>query len=164
MKTTSLTPRFTGLKAAAAATGLILALGAVWNANASPDLNRVAVPANTISKGSVITESDLMWVNADEVTTNSYSLTEARQLVGQEATRNLRAGVPVNTTYVQLPPETRNGNIVTLTYNIPGLEVTSTGQALQDGYKGERIRVISHAGDKVIVGTVIAENMVSVAN
>lgn len=116
----------------------------------------------TVMKGYILAAADITSAEVGNLVLPKSAVLSDADIVGMEVTRPLRAGMPIPKDSLRIPPETYKGKTVTITITQPGMEISTTGKALQDGYKGDNIRVFSNLNQKVINATVIAPGVVSV--
>ena len=115
----------------------------------------VPVVTRDIDRGALITEGD---ISLREVELNRMphgAMLSKNDLVGLEAIRNIRAGKPVRSSQVRVPPMARDGQDVMLIVRQPGLELKATGRALEDGHKGDTIRVMNNVSREIVQAMVI---------
>src|SRR5690606_30253987 len=99
-----------------------------------PVLNR------PVAAGEVIGEADLEWlaVRGDRIDRNAATVAE--QLVGMTPVRGLKAGRTIKLREVRAPVLVAKGALVTMTVRAPGLLLSATGRALDDGAEGDYVR------------------------
>lgn len=116
----------------------------------------------TVMKGYILASADLTTAEVGNLILPKSAVMDDSGLVGMEVTRPLRAGLPIPKESLRMPPQTYKGKTVTITLSQPGMEITTSGKALQDGYKGDNIRVFSNLNQKIINATVVAPGVVTV--
>lgn len=84
-------------------------------------------------------------------------------VVGMAATRALRAGDTVAVSDVEPPRLVARGELVTLTYERPGMSLTARGRALADGTLGATVTVLNEQSRRTVEGVVAAGGLVRVA-
>lgn len=84
-------------------------------------------------------------------------------VVGMAATRALRAGDAVAVSDVEPPRLVARGELVTLTYERPGMSLTARGRALGDGTLGATVSVLNEQSRRTVEGVVVAGGLVRVA-
>lgn len=121
-----------------------------------PVLNR------RVGRDEVIGQRDISWVArpADEITANH--IRDARKLVGMSARRSIRPDRPVRETDVTAPVLVPRNSLVTLMLQTDQMRLTAQGRALQDGAKGEVIRVVNTKSNTTVAGVVVADGTVTV--
>ncbi|MEK7387982.1 MAG: flagellar basal body P-ring formation chaperone FlgA, partial [candidate division NC10 bacterium] len=72
------------------------------------------------------------------------------QLVGQSPERTISPYRPVRDHEIARPALIKKDAIVQMRYQSPGMEITTTGQAMADGSKGRMIAVRNLASKKVV--------------
>ncbi len=122
----------------------------------------VPVLANAMRPGDVISESDLNWVDypADRVTGNM--VTDATQLIGMSPKRSIRAAFPVRVGDVRPPVVAPKGSAVTVLFDSPGIRLSITGRAMEDGAQGQLIRIQNLRSNRIVEAEVIAPGKVRV--
>lgn len=122
----------------------------------------VPMLARPVAAGEVIGQADLEWqsVRADRLDRNA--VTAAAQLVGMTPTRGLKAGRAVKAGEVRAPQLVAKGALVTMSVSAPGLTLTATGRALDDGADGEIVRVLNVHSKRTVEGVVSGQNQVRI--
>lgn len=122
----------------------------------------VVVAAMPLLKGQLIDDSAIRFEkhNISRLNNGYYAKTSALHQL--QARRNLRRGTVL--TPANLAPRllVRSGQQVTLVLNYKGLQVKSTGQALQSASQGQLIRVRNGQSRKIVEGVVTGEALVQV--
>jgi flagella basal body P-ring formation protein FlgA len=101
------------------------------------------VPARALNRDDVIGARDLQWVKLPADRLDQSVVSEQAQLVGQAASHFLRAGEPIRSADIHPPVLVTRGSLVTMVYQTPAMTITVRGKAIQDGAKGETIRVMN---------------------
>ena len=122
----------------------------------------VPVLKNSLSRGDIISESDVTVRSMPEKSISPRVLRRAAELVGKEAHRPIRAGIPVYDSYVRTPPTIRKNGVVDVIYKAPGMTVLGTGKALQDGVSGHSIRFMNPNSGKIVHGALLADGRILV--
>jgi len=81
---------------------------------------------------------------------------DARALVGQTPRRPLRERQPILMSDVRAPVLVTKGAAVTMVLESPGLLLTAKGQELEDGAKGETIRIMNTQSNRTVEAVVTA--------
>jgi flagella basal body P-ring formation protein FlgA len=103
----------------------------------------IPVPARQIGRDEVIAKRDIRWVKLPADRVDSLVVTQEEALVGQTPRYMLRAGDPVRAGDVHAPLLVAKGSLVTMVYQTANMVITVRGKAVQDGAKGETIRVMN---------------------
>lgn len=102
---------------------------------------RIAVPSHDIERGEVIAQGDLVVQAVTPDRVRAGIATTAAQLQGREARRMLRAGEPVRLDDIRMPILVAKGSTVTMTYDLPGISLTASGRAVDEGGMGDTVVV-----------------------
>ncbi|CAO3400850.1 flagellar basal body P-ring formation chaperone FlgA [Azospirillum sp. 11R-A] len=124
---------------------------------------QIPVLSRRIIPGDVIGPGDIDWqdVRADQ-TTSDTAATDA-QLIGMTPKRGVSTNQPVRLRDLQSPRMVDKGSMVTITLTTQSMTLTTQGKALQDGGKGEVIRVVNTQSNRIVEATVAGPNVVAVA-
>lgn len=99
------------------------------------------VPFHDLSKGSVIQPNDLDWIWINQRQLRQDTILHASDIIGMEVRRNLQAGRAVRGNMVEKIRHIRRGELVEVTYNRSGLLLSMVVEAIEDGSKGELVRL-----------------------
>ena len=119
-------------------------------------LTPVPVLTRRMLPGDIIKASDVVMISVAANQVNQEAVLETRALVGQTPRRPLREREPVLVSDVRAPILVTKGSIVTMVLESPGLLLTAKGQALDDGSKGETIRILNTQSSRTIEAVVTA--------
>jgi flagella basal body P-ring formation protein FlgA len=86
----------------------------------------------------------------------------AAQAVGQTLRRQATAGQPLALGDLSRTPMVQKGARVTMRLTGPGLSAVATGQAMEPGSGGERIRVLNTASRAIVEAEVVSAEEVRV--
>lgn len=125
---------------------------------------RVPVLAHRLEGGTTISASDLDWSLVPEDRVNVAVITEADQLVGRELRRDTDEGELIHAHDVMQPRLVVRGSIVTLKIETPFMQLTTQAKALQDGTKGDVVRVTNIQSNRMVEGTVTGPGIVTVGS
>lgn len=123
----------------------------------APALNRDVAAGETIAAGDLTTVE----LPADRLSTSL--LTAANDIAGQTARRALRANTPLFAYDVKKAVLIKKGDLVTLVYSLPGIELTAQGQAQSDGAKGDTISILNARSRRTVEARVTAAGTASVS-
>ncbi|MCH8685101.1 flagellar basal body P-ring formation chaperone FlgA [Pedomonas mirosovicensis] len=126
-----------------------------------PEMVEIAVLTNRVGAGEIITASDLE-VRTIDARKARGALMPA-EVAGLEARRSLSPGNPVRSYDLRQPTLIRKGQAVAMVVSHGGLTIAAKGKALEDGGKGDIVRVQNISSQRVIQGEVTAEGVVSVS-
>lgn len=115
---------------------------------------RIPVLNRTLGRGDVITERDIEWIETRSEAVRRDIVTDIRQIVGQEPRQQVRQGAPVRLSDVQRPVLVARGSTVTMTVKTPFMKLTTQGRAVEEGGKGDVIRVTNLQSKRVVEAVV----------
>lgn len=121
------------------------------------------VPNRRIRQGEVIGASDLTWIEVKVGTIADGVIRDDEQLIGQAARRTLSPNAPIRASDLRQPTLVAKGALVSMVLEGPGIQLTAQGRALQDGTRGDVIRILNTTSNRTIEATVSGPNKVSVA-
>ena len=114
----------------------------------------VPVLARRVAAGEVLAPDDIRWMTVRGQTLQKHSILAAEDLVGLTPKRTLRPGVPISTADVQQPILVTKGEIIVIALETPLMLLSARGQALNDGSKGEAIRVANVQSRQIVEAVV----------
>ncbi|MBO89460.1 MAG: flagella basal body P-ring formation protein FlgA [Rickettsiales bacterium] len=123
----------------------------------------VPVLIRRMSSKEIIKPHDIRLVTrrADKVDMNG--LRDVSELIGMSPLRTLSADRPVKRSEIRRPVLVGKGSIVTMVFRSERMMLTAQGKALQNGSKGDIIRILNTKTHKVIDGTVHDSGTVTVS-
>jgi flagella basal body P-ring formation protein FlgA len=124
---------------------------------------RIPVPSRSIRRGQEITSADIKWIELNLRLLGSETIEHPDQIIGLAANRNLRQNQPLRPSDLRAPIMIAKGTIVTVSLINGALTVTGTGRALEDGSKGEVIRVMNMQSKRTLDARVVGPNQVKIA-
>lgn len=126
--------------------------------------NLVDVPVLTtaLRSGTLIGKYDIEMITVPERTIQQNTILSADELIGTTPRRMVSAGQPVQADDVQAPQIVERGEMVTMTFHRGALQLTAKGKALENGAKGDVIRVVNTGSNKTLEAIVTASKEVSI--
>ena len=124
----------------------------------------VVVPNRDIARGETMGESDLVYGTIPSNTVFSGIATSVDTLKGMEARRMLRAGEIVRVDDVRHPVVVSKGQVVTMTFEAPGVTLTASGRAMAEGGVGDTITVQNPASYRQVSAIVTGPGTVRTSN
>lgn len=109
----------------------------------------VLVLIRDVSRGGIISADDLEWQTPKAAWGSRVAL-GYDAVVGMEARRALKAGVPLQSADVKAPAVIRKGDPVTLVYATQGVRLTVDGVAQADAARGDSLRVLNTYSKRTI--------------
>lgn len=114
----------------------------------------VPVIASRLLPGDLIDRSDIEWIKVRADDLQRDALVDAADLVGRTPTRGLAAGQPVRSRDIRDPLLVERGQLVTIYHRHPLMTLAVQGKALQNGSKGDVVRVQNTRSNTVVEATV----------
>lgn len=91
-------------------------------------------------------------------------ITDAGELAGKSAKRSISAGRPIRTDEITRLSIITKGTHITLLYKTPHIEIKTVGEAMDNGAKGDMIRIRNLTSKQVIEGRVESGEMARVTS
>ncbi len=117
-------------------------------------LIKIPVLSGALTKGTIIGQRDIEMVEIREQRLNHDVIVNPQNLIGLTPRRIIIAGKPIKTNDVKAPIIISRGDLITMTFNSGSLSLTAQGKALENGAKGDVIRVVNISSNKTIQGEV----------
>ncbi len=112
--------------------------------------------------GDTIAQDDVEMRNFPVSRVHGEVISDAATLIGKSPLRVVTQNRPIRTTEIATPTVIKKNSIVQMRYNTTGMKISTSGQALADGRIGQMVAVKNLASQKMVYGTVSAENEVTV--
>jgi flagella basal body P-ring formation protein FlgA len=110
----------------------------------------IPVLTHRMSPGDKITEADVDWVRVPAARVSQNIIDDTTSLIGFTPRRSLRPGEPVRNSDVEPPRMVEKGSIVSVTYVLANMSLTTRGRALEDGAMGEIIKIVNPRSHRTI--------------
>lgn len=111
---------------------------------------QVPALAHDLLAGEAVAQADLVTVEVPSARAASTLITSADTVVGQIARRNLRANAPLFVFDLAKPVLIKKGDIVTITYLLPGIQLSAQGVATGNAGKGDMITLMNTTSRRMI--------------
>ncbi len=121
----------------------------------------IPVLVRRLESGSMIGSTDIDWVSIPEERLSGI-VTNAEQLIGFELRRDADANQPVRESDVMPPRLVARGTLVTMKIETPVMTVTAQGRALQDGKRGDVVRITNTQSNRTVEGIVESASIVRI--
>lgn len=122
----------------------------------------VAVAARPIGRLKPISTDDLKMEKMNLVELPVGVMTDADDIIGQRARRNIDAGEVLRPDLIEVPPLVKRGDMVAIVAESDGIKVTATGEVKSDGLRGERVKVVNLDSNKRLSARVVDKKTVMV--
>ncbi len=110
----------------------------------------VLVAARAVLRGQVLNSDDVTLAPRDLASVRGKALTELPSGVKYASRRNVSAGQVLSLAMLQQLPSVSRGDIVLLSADIGSARVSAKAEALENGQRGEQIRVRNLRSEKVV--------------
>ncbi|HEX9466637.1 MAG TPA: flagellar basal body P-ring formation chaperone FlgA [Alphaproteobacteria bacterium] len=135
----------------------LTAVGRTYPASAIPVLRR------ELSPGEIIRQDDVDTVYRRDDLIGRDIVTEAKQIVGRTPFYRIRVGEPIRQSDTRAPLLVSRNTHIVIKLEYGAMTLTVQGKALDDGARGEVVRVENLQSNKTIEGTVTAPDTVSIS-
>jgi len=122
----------------------------------------VLVLTKPLARHEVIGPDYLTLETRDTSTLQQGYLSDAKEILGKQATRFIPSGSVLYKMHYSEPTLVKRGERVSIQSGKPGLVITSTGVAMMDGTRGQQISVKNASSQRVIQATVVNPGLVNV--
>lgn len=126
------------------------------------EMAQVPVLKRRMQNGDVIGKDDIEWSREPLSHIHKTTICDAKELIGKSPRRMISQDRPVRADEVASPTLITKGSQVTLLFTSPNLQITTLGEALENGAKGDVIRIRNVTSKSIIQGTVETGNRVRV--
>jgi flagella basal body P-ring formation protein FlgA len=126
-------------------------------------VTEVPVLAHRLNRGDVIQPSDVTLAKVAANQIGRDTMTDAKALIGLEATRLLAAGAPVRVQDVRPQVLVPKNSMVTIVLRAGGMELSVQGKALDEGGRGDVVKVMNTKSKRVLEAQVSGAGTVVVA-
>ncbi len=122
------------------------------------------VPAlnKTIPPGHEITEQDIAWVSIPTLRIGRNIIRTKDKLIGMSPRRGLNSATPIKSSDLVRPKIITRGSMVNILYNAGKINLTAIGKAIENGGRGDMIRVMNSKSHKTIEAVVTGPGQVQV--
>ncbi len=122
----------------------------------------VYAPIRTISAGDVAREADFVRISTPLSHLPKTPVFDPGAVAGKQARRSLAANRPISADWFREPVVVRKNSIVTVSLEDPFITLTARGRALDDGARGEVIRVMHLDSASIVEGVVEGPTSITV--
>jgi len=112
----------------------------------------VSVPALThdMLTGEQVSQADLTSIDIPSTRLGASMVTTVDAVIGQVARRNLRAQAPIYAFDVARPVLVKKGDLVEITFDMPGIRLSAQGQAQGNGGHGDVISFMNTTSRRMV--------------
>lgn len=128
------------------------------------ELVEVPVLKREVRNGDVITAADVEIRDFTLAHTRNDTITDMSWLIGKSPLHSISPSRPIRTHEVSNPAVIKKNASVEIRYNSPGMVITTSGQALNDGAKGDVIDVRNTNSKKIVRAVVFDSTTVQITS
>ena len=125
-------------------------------------LDWVVTSRRPLKKGQIIQKEDVYLAMMDVRRMPKNTLTHLESAWGKSISQSMGANMPVVEGAMGDIPLIKKGQRITLVATAPGLKITTPGEARQDGFHGQSLKVVNLSSKRDIRGIPLDENHVIV--
>ena len=122
----------------------------------------IVVLRQAVQRGDIITSQHVKLENREISRIKSGFFTDFNQVINKQAKRNFSSGKILSAKHLTEPSLIKRGQKITIAATSPGFTIQMSGQAMQNGIKGQRIAVKNENSQRIIQATVIEPGLVNV--
>ncbi len=122
----------------------------------------VPVLRTRMKPGSIIRKHHVKWIKVRAERLQRDIILDDNNLIGMASKRGLLSEKPLRNSDVRHPVLVPKNSLVTLELYIPGMSLSAQGKALEDGAKGDTVRVHNIRSKNIVEGVVIGNGKVRI--
>ncbi|MFD1696643.1 flagellar basal body P-ring formation chaperone FlgA [Roseibium aestuarii] len=126
------------------------------------EMVEVTVLAQPLSRGTVLKAEDLTVARLPVQQVPARAVLDPADVVGLAARMNMRPNSPLVRADFERPVLVARNERVTLTFEMPGMKLTSRGQAMEDGSEGDMIDIMNLQSKRVVPAIVVGHGQVRI--
>ena len=123
--------------------------------------NMIIVSKKSLKKGQIIEKNDLILKNVKK-NVGFDIFNNIEDVVGRKLKQNISLGFPIRSRHLQLDWVINKGDKIDIIQSIGTVFISASGVALENGQKGEKIRVMNLSSEKNLVAWVLNEKKVTI--
>jgi flagella basal body P-ring formation protein FlgA len=128
------------------------------------EMMQVPVLKRRLQSGDIISQDDIEWEAQPANHIRKNTIADSSQLIGKSPKRMVSEHRPIRTDEIAGPLLINKGARITLMYKSNALEIKTLGEAIDNGAKGDVIRVKNITSKSIIQGTVETGDRVRVTS
>ena len=128
------------------------------------EMIEVAVLKREMRNGDIIHESDVEIRDFSLNHTRVDTVNDLSALIGKTPARSISPFRPVRTAEVVAPAVIKKDALVQMRYSLPGMEISTSGQAMMGGAKGDVITVRNLTSKKIVRAVIENSETVSISS
>lgn len=126
------------------------------------EMIEIAALTQPVRRGDILKEEDVDMLRMPRNKVPAGAVNDVSEIVGKQARTNIRANAPLSHRDFQHPVLIKRGEKITVTFEMPGMKLTSRAQAMDDGAKGDVIDVMNLQSRRIVPAIVTSRGQVRV--
>ncbi len=122
----------------------------------------IPVINEAFKNGMIIGQHDIKMITVREDQIQHDTALNAAEIIGMTPRRMIMSGKPIKLNDIQQPIVVKRGDMVTMVFKNDNMQLTAKGKALENGARGDYIRVANANTSRTIEGIVTAEREISI--
>lgn len=123
----------------------------------------IPVLKDGLKNGNIIGSADIDYIKILQKDIQRDYIIDSQEMIGMTPRRMAAAGKPIRDLELENPQIIARGAAITLIYKDGPLTLSARGKSMQNGARGDLIRVVNMASNRSLEGLVTAENEVVVS-
>ncbi|MCM2343850.1 MAG: flagellar basal body P-ring formation chaperone FlgA [Alphaproteobacteria bacterium] len=123
----------------------------------------IPVLKDGLKNGNIIGSADIDYIKILQKDVQRDYIIDSQEMIGMTPRRMAAAGKPIRDLELENPQIIARGAAITLIYKDGPLTLSARGKSMQNGARGDLIRVVNMASNRSLEGLVTAENEVVVS-
>jgi len=124
----------------------------------------VPVAARDLPRGTTLTEDDISWIIMNEREIAGAVASDINEIIGHVTRYGVRAGQPIRSNSFAKAVAVERGQLVTILWSVPGMNLTAQGEAKEKGGVGDVIRVVNNKSKTMVLAEIIDSRTVRIAS
>lgn len=126
-------------------------------------MTEVVMPSHDISKGTILKKEDFVRAKVRSNRLRDDMVTLEENLIGKQAIRQIKANKPISAKDIHDEILIKKGQKVTVIYQHHSLQIVAKMEALEDGAKGQFIKILNTKSNRELAAKVLDKNTVEVS-
>jgi flagella basal body P-ring formation protein FlgA len=120
------------------------------------------VAKRSLQKNQVLNESDLELKKMNSGDLPESYISSVEDVLGNKVKRNLEKGNILRTEFIEIPPVIKRSDVILMVAESNNFKIVTLGEAKENGFKGDRIKVVNLDSQKEVYAWVIDSKSVRV--
>jgi flagella basal body P-ring formation protein FlgA len=122
----------------------------------------VVTLTRSVARGEIIKAGDIAVQRVSRARVSSDTITDPEQAIGLAPRASAAPDRPLRTAELMKPEIVQRGELVTITYQVPGVTLSVRGKATEGGALGDSIDVVNVQSNRTLRGTIAGRGEVAV--